>query len=230
MCVAIDQAVDIDAPLPFPLSSSCQYVGDAVRSHVNWPTSFIKVQHEKQCKKKSGNHEQKLELNSSRYLPMTRTDTQFLENQLENRARALADRLFDTPPNTAILVPCIVGFHWILIVINVNKDIVYMVDPLGHRLRSDDWKHVIDMAMKMFHAVENGKKGRSKTSWEIVNAHRQPDSNQCGFYVMTYMRTLIEHMLDINDKESVQALLQKADYNQMDIDLVRSEWAGSYVF
>nr|GMC73280.1 transposase [Ipomoea batatas] len=52
--------------------------------------------------------------------------------------------------------------------ININKDIVYMLDPLGPHLRSDDWKHVVDMAMKMFHAVGNRKKGRSKTSWEIV--------------------------------------------------------------
>nr|GLL25797.1 uncharacterized protein LOC109184124 [Ipomoea trifida] len=63
--------------------------------------------------------------------------------------------------------------------------------------------------MKMFHAVGNGKKGRSKTSWEIVKAPRQPDSNQCGFYVMAYMRTLIEHMPDIDDKESVQARTKK---------------------
>nr|GMC89521.1 uncharacterized protein LOC109184124 [Ipomoea batatas]GME04503.1 uncharacterized protein LOC109184124 [Ipomoea batatas] len=42
--------------------------------------------------------------------------------------------------------------------ININKDIVYMLDPLGHRIRSDDWKHVVDMAMKMFHAVRERKK------------------------------------------------------------------------
>nr|GMC59641.1 putative Ulp1 protease family catalytic domain-containing protein [Ipomoea batatas] len=123
-------------------------------------------------------------------------------------ARALADRLFDTPPNTAVLVPCNVGFHGILTVINVNKDIIYMLDPLGHRIRNDDWKHAVDMAMKMFHEVGNGKKGRSKTSWEIVKAPHQPDSNQCGFYVMAYMRILIEHMPDIDDKESVQALVR----------------------
>nr|GMC54164.1 putative Ulp1 protease family catalytic domain-containing protein [Ipomoea batatas] len=81
--------------------------------------------------------------------------------------------------------------------------------------------------MKMFHAVGKGKKGRSKTSWEIVKAPRQPDSSQCGFYVIAYMRTLIEHMPDIDDKESVQALFQQADYNQTDIDQVRSEWADS---
>nr|GMC71531.1 putative Ulp1 protease family catalytic domain-containing protein [Ipomoea batatas] len=210
MCVAIDQAVAINAPLSFPLLSTCQHVGDAVGSHVNWPTRFIKVQHKKQCKKKSDNHGQKLELNSSslpkslwllycyykcalddgetikmmdenkldkfRFVhpyhvgnfPTTRTDTTFVEEQLENRARAIADRLLNTRPNTTVLVPCNIGFHWILTVINTNNDIVYMLDPLGPRLRSDDWKHVVDMAMKMFHAVGNEKKGRSKTSWEIV--------------------------------------------------------------
>nr|GMD22314.1 putative Ulp1 protease family catalytic domain, putative transposase, Ptta/En/Spm, plant [Ipomoea batatas] len=79
------------------------------------------------------------------HLPTTKTDTQFLEEQLEKRARALVDRLFDTPPNTAVLVPCNVGFHWILTVININKDIIYLLDPLGHRMRNDNWKHVVDM-------------------------------------------------------------------------------------
>nr|GMC58560.1 putative Ulp1 protease family catalytic domain-containing protein [Ipomoea batatas] len=141
-------------------------------------------------------------------MPTTKTDAKFLEKQLENRARVIADRLLNTTPNTTVLVPCNIGFHWILTVININKDIVYMLDPLGPRLRNDDWKHVVDMAMKMFHAVGNGKKGRSKTTWEIVKAPRQPDNNQCGFYVMAYMRTLIEHMPDIDDKESVQALVR----------------------
>nr|GMD45983.1 putative transposase, Ptta/En/Spm, plant [Ipomoea batatas] len=108
MYVAIDQAVAINAPLPFTLSSSCQHVGDVVGSHVNWPT---------------------------RHLSTTRTDTKFLEEQLENKAQAIADRLLNTPPNTTVLVPFI----------NINKDIVYMLDPLGPRLRSDDWKHVVDM-------------------------------------------------------------------------------------
>nr|GMD01531.1 hypothetical protein F511_23402 [Ipomoea batatas] len=51
MCVVIDQAVDIDVPLSFPLSSSCQHVGDVVGFHVNWPTNFIKVQHEDICQR-----------------------------------------------------------------------------------------------------------------------------------------------------------------------------------
>nr|GMD25219.1 putative Ulp1 protease family catalytic domain-containing protein [Ipomoea batatas] len=114
------------------------------------------------------------------------------------------------------------SFHGILTVININKDIIYMLDPLGHRIRNDDWKHAVDMAMKMFHEVGNGKKGRSKTSWEIVKAPHQPDSNQCGFYVMAYMRILIEHMPDIDDKESVQALiLYQVIYSRY------PEWAGS---
>nr|GMD27050.1 ribonuclease 2-like isoform X2 [Ipomoea batatas] len=116
---------------------------------------------------------------SARHLPTTKTDTQFLEEQLKNTARALADRLFDTPPSTAVLVPCNVGFHWTL-----NKDIIYMLDPLGHRIRNDDWKHAVDMAMKMFHAVGNGKKGRSKTSWEIVKAPKsQPSTLAVDLYI-----------------------------------------------
>ncbi|XP_019170859.1 PREDICTED: uncharacterized protein LOC109175436 [Ipomoea nil] len=167
------------------------------------------------------------------HVPTTRTDKNFLDKQLESRARALADRLIDNPSSASLLVPCNVGFHWILTVINVSKDIVYLWDPLSHRIRDDDWKHVVEMAIKMVHAASgNGKKGRSKTAWEIVKAPRQPDSNQCGFYVMAYLKTLIENMPDIDDKDSVQALFQQVEYDKAVIDLVRSEWAdiiSSYI-
>ncbi|XP_019196472.1 PREDICTED: uncharacterized protein LOC109190440 [Ipomoea nil] len=167
------------------------------------------------------------------HVPTTRTDKNFLDKQLESRARALADRLIDNPSSASLLVPCNVGFHWILTVINLSKDIVYLWDPLSHRIRDDDWKHVVEMAIKMVHAASgNGKKGRSKTAWEIVKAPRQPDSNQCGFYVMAYLKTLIENMPDIDDKDSVQALFQQVEYDKAVIDLVRSEWAdilSSYI-
>nr|GMD01530.1 uncharacterized protein LOC109166346 [Ipomoea batatas] len=108
MCVTIDQTVDIDVLLPLLLLSSCQYVDDAVRYHVNWPTNFIKVQHEMM-------DENKLDkfrfVHSYRvgHLPTIRTDKQFLQQPLESKTRALADKLFDTPTNTTLLVPCNIG-------------------------------------------------------------------------------------------------------------------------
>nr|GMC99464.1 uncharacterized protein LOC109166346 [Ipomoea batatas] len=43
------------------------------------------------------------------HLPTTKTDAKFLEKQLENRARVIADRLLNTTPNTTVLVPCNIG-------------------------------------------------------------------------------------------------------------------------
>ncbi|XP_019197711.1 PREDICTED: uncharacterized protein LOC109191528 [Ipomoea nil] len=43
------------------------------------------------------------------HLPTKRTDTNFLENQLEKRARALANRLLDIPSDATLLVPCNIG-------------------------------------------------------------------------------------------------------------------------
>nr|GLL27523.1 uncharacterized protein LOC109166346 [Ipomoea trifida] len=43
------------------------------------------------------------------HLPTIRTDKQFLQQHFESRARALVDKLFDTPTNTILFVPCNVG-------------------------------------------------------------------------------------------------------------------------
>lgn len=43
--VAIDQAVDENAPLPIP-TEECKSIGDAVGSHVPWPLHLLKLKDE----------------------------------------------------------------------------------------------------------------------------------------------------------------------------------------
>ena len=37
------------------------------------------------------------------------------------------------------------SFHWILTIINVEKEIIFLLDPLSHRIRDQDWKYVVNM-------------------------------------------------------------------------------------
>lgn len=42
-CVSIDVAVDPNALLPYPIPNVCDNIGDAVGSHVVWPTHLVMI-------------------------------------------------------------------------------------------------------------------------------------------------------------------------------------------
>lgn len=44
--VSIDQAVDKSAPLPYPIPSECEVIGDAIGTVVAWPEQQIVKQDE----------------------------------------------------------------------------------------------------------------------------------------------------------------------------------------
>lgn len=46
LCVSIDEVVDEDAPLPFPIPDISDIVGNAVGSHVAWPSQFVVLKDE----------------------------------------------------------------------------------------------------------------------------------------------------------------------------------------
>ncbi|XP_073120039.1 uncharacterized protein [Henckelia pumila] len=51
MRVSIDEALQKSARLPVPIPHECELVGDAVGTHVAWPTHLIILRHERQRKK-----------------------------------------------------------------------------------------------------------------------------------------------------------------------------------
>ncbi|KAH6779685.1 hypothetical protein C2S52_010922 [Perilla frutescens var. hirtella] len=57
------------------------------------------------------------------------------------------------------------------------------------------------------------------------HAPRQPDSKQCGFYVLRFMKEIIEE-LQQNGSISVRSLFKKEKYLPGEIDDVRVEWAN----
>lgn len=145
------------------------------------------------------------------------------KSRLTERASVLAERLIGASINQLVLVPCNVGLHWILTIIDPYKEVVFLLDPLSHHNRDETWKNVVNRAISMFNA-NLGRKGKKQPTWEIIQAPRQPDSKQCGFYVMRYMRETIEGFETI-DSRSLRLLFRKGEYSQKEIDEVRSEWA-----
>ncbi|XP_042378840.1 uncharacterized protein LOC121971582 isoform X2 [Zingiber officinale] len=46
MRVSIDEAVDKSRPLPYPIPSECEVIGDVIGTHVAWPQHLIVKQDE----------------------------------------------------------------------------------------------------------------------------------------------------------------------------------------
>ncbi|XP_074578780.1 uncharacterized protein LOC141847752 isoform X3 [Curcuma longa] len=143
--------------------------------------------------------------------------------QLNQRATVLADRLSSASVDQLVLVPCNVGCHWILTVIEPYTEIVYVLDSLSHRMRYEDWKYIVEMALRLFNS-NKGRKGRKKPVWEILQAPRQPDGKQCGYYVMRFMRQIIAEIETI-ERDGLRSIFKAAEYTRAEIDEVRSEVA-----
>ncbi|XP_073047498.1 uncharacterized protein [Primulina eburnea] len=159
------------------------------------------------------------------YMPyVSKLDRNAKIEHLNERASVLAERLSVASTNQLVLVPHNVGYHWILTVIDPYKEMVYLLDSLSHRNRYDDWKYVVDMSVRLFNSNKE-RKGKKQAIWEVVKGPRQPDSKQCGFYVMRFMRAMIEKNAT-SEKNSISSIFMKTEYSKEEIDEVRSEWAG----
>ncbi|XP_042374664.1 uncharacterized protein LOC121977885 [Zingiber officinale] len=60
--------------------------------------------------------------------------------------------------------------------------------------------------------------------WVIVKAPRQQDAKQCGYYVMRFMRQIVEEV-EIIERDSLPSIFTQAEYSREEIDEVRSELA-----
>ncbi|XP_057775939.1 uncharacterized protein LOC130994851 isoform X2 [Salvia miltiorrhiza] len=141
----------------------------------------------------------------------------------DQRARALADRLIGASIDQLVLAPCNIGFHWILTVIQPYNKIVFLLDPLSHRIRDSVWQDIVNMALSMF-CASKGENEKKSPTWVVVKAPLQPDSKQCGFYIMQYMREIIETCRDLGSS-SLQSMFTKDSYSRSEIDEMRIEWA-----
>ncbi|XP_073124125.1 uncharacterized protein [Henckelia pumila] len=140
------------------------------------------------------------------YMPyVTRLDKKGKIEHLNERASVLADRLSGASRNQLVLVPLNVGCHWILTVVDPYMEVVYLLDSLSHRNRYEDWKYVVNMSLRLFNSNKE-MKGRKQAIWKVVKGPRQPDAKQCGFYVMRFMREIIEGNAT-SEKDSLSSII-----------------------
>ncbi|XP_073151032.1 uncharacterized protein [Henckelia pumila] len=143
--------------------------------------------------------------------------------RLNQRASFLAYRLSGALVNQLVLVPSCSSGHWILTVIEPYKEVVYLFDSLSQCIRDEDWKYVVEMSLRLFNS-NKGRKGRKHVQWEVIQAPRQPDAKQCGYYVLRFMRQITEIDATI-EGDSLQSIFTKKEYSREEIDEVRSELA-----
>ncbi|XP_042382272.1 uncharacterized protein LOC121974982 [Zingiber officinale] len=231
MRVSIDEAVEKSAPLPYPIPSEFEVIGDAVGTHVAWPKHLIVNQDEKPRRKKLEQPKKKHTLSTSApralhmlycyskralddgryisvsfdydvfdddyelvlhlediiplyhleplsgncviayiwylykkllkdnkkekfrfvnphkipYMATSAHDKKGKFERLNQRASHLAGRLSGASVDQLVLVPCNIGFHWILTVIDPYNEVIYLLDSLRHRIHDEDWKYIVEM-------------------------------------------------------------------------------------
>ncbi|BBN67845.1 hypothetical protein Prudu_206S000100, partial [Prunus dulcis] len=93
-----------------------------------------------------------------------------------------------------------------------KRETVYFLDPLpGHRVVDEEAKNIVNR--------------RKAVIWKTLSGTpKQPSSVECGYYVMRFMRDIInDPSLGFENKYAKGN--QEASYPQEAIDEVRNEWA-----
>ncbi|ONH94713.1 hypothetical protein PRUPE_7G026800 [Prunus persica] len=81
--------------------------------------------------------------------------------------------------------------HWILTIIDEDKDNVYVMDPLGARHPQDAWKAVLNNGIKAFNAQIKRRTCKLPTWIMFSGAPKQSDGKSCGYFVMRYMKDIL---------------------------------------
>ncbi|ESR60836.1 hypothetical protein CICLE_v10017703mg, partial [Citrus x clementina] len=91
-------------------------------------------------------------------------------------------------PYNLNLICC--GFHWVLIVIDMDSNTIYYLDPMRQPMHMD-LRLLLNNAMARLNVKESASSNKVKVNWATVKAPRQPGNVKCGFYVMSYMQDII---------------------------------------
>ncbi|KAJ4802160.1 hypothetical protein LUZ62_014726 [Rhynchospora pubera] len=115
--------------------------------------------------------------------------------------------------------------HWVLLIIQISGPTVYVVDslnPIG--APKLEIKTALDTALRHYWMHQNKNKRGTRFHWVKIESPKQPDGNQCGYYVMRSMVNIInEYHTSIN----LPSVLSPgpAQYEDNQIDEVREMFA-----
>ncbi|XP_062011742.1 uncharacterized protein LOC133728340 isoform X2 [Rosa rugosa] len=133
----------------------------------------------------------------------------YLVNRLKE---GKADRIFFMAYNP--------GEHWILTII--WEDEIYIVDPLPKPVHYKPWENAVINAVKTYNA-EKGRVNKVPKLKLLTGAPKQPGGVECGYYVMRYMKDIIND--DTLSFSTKWAIKDRKGYTQQQLDEVRIEVA-----
>ncbi|PRQ17594.1 putative Ulp1 protease family catalytic domain, putative transposase, Ptta/En/Spm, plant [Rosa chinensis] len=132
----------------------------------------------------------------------------------------LVNRLKEGKGDRIFLMAYNPGEHWILTII--WEDEIYIVDPLPKPVHYKPWENAVINAVKTYNA-EKGRVTKVPKLKLLPGAPKQPGGVECGYYVMRYMKDIInDDTLSFSTKWAVK---DRKGYTQQQLDEVRIEVA-----
>ncbi|CAI9304395.1 unnamed protein product [Lactuca saligna] len=141
---------------------------------------------------------------------------------IADASKSVADRLSTRKDNDLILLPYNPGRHWVLAVLDMKTATCYYLDSLRPNNVNSQLKNIIEAAMVLY-ATQSGSNKKVKLNWINVACPRQPGGTECGFYMLKFMKEIVEEGVEVLVNKNVGG--GKDMYTDADIDELREEWA-----
>ncbi|XP_073121122.1 uncharacterized protein [Henckelia pumila] len=137
--------------------------------------------------------------------------SQHIANQLEAVCR-----------DSICLIPYNTGYHWILTIVNEDKNMIYLLDSTTNRCRDEEWKKIVTNGVKMYNASRGIPRG--PLFKQLTGNIKQSGSVECGFCVMKYMKDIVE-CENLHLDKMYSGSIRNQYYDQAQFDEIRSEWS-----
>ncbi|KAL0536820.1 hypothetical protein IC582_025782 [Cucumis melo] len=85
-----------------------------------------------------------------------------------------------------------ITFHWMLHVIDLRENCVYVLDSLRSKV-NEDIHGIMNVGLKTWQAKHDLQRYRSTPKWRPVKCPRQLDSVWCGYYVQKYIHEIVHN-------------------------------------
>ncbi|RZC53750.1 hypothetical protein C5167_012599 [Papaver somniferum] len=131
-------------------------------------------------------------------------------------SKIITSRLMNTNCDWVFIPVNPEGAHWLLIAINMVAMSCYWLDPSGLPARYNI-KPFVTFGLK---GLQKDGVRRSSPIWYNIKCPKQKSSEECGFYIMKFMREIIDEPKVFTKSEP----FSKSTYEQDEIDEVRLEW------
>ncbi|CAH1443287.1 unnamed protein product [Lactuca virosa] len=119
---------------------------------------------------------------------------------IDDASRGVADWLSTRKGNDIIFMPYNPERHWVLGVLDMKSDTCYYLDSLISGNFNMQLKQIFDSEMVLY-ATQSGSNKRVKLNW--VNYPVQPGSIECGYYMLRFMKEIVEEGVGVLVKDNV---------------------------